>query len=280
MDGARLSRFPHLSWLRFAVSSDGAASNPLVWESSGVCHTLSLTVEGHCDVRWIAGGGEARWREEPGSVRLLPADGRPHTFVMAMSPDFRSAFLLLPRGHLSGILESERLVGLPGGRLLDPADGVVRSCIDRLTAGDGPIDTPLDEHARRLVLRLVQLSGGSGPDWYDDASVFERGLLADLVDRIDGRLQSPQAPAELAAHVGLSPSHFARKFRQSTGVSLQRFVNRRRVAAAVPLLESSGAPIATVAEHLGFDSQSHFTRVFRGMSGFTPARFRGQFWRA
>jgi len=69
MDGASLTRFPHLSWLHFSVSSD-AAHNPSVFTMQGACHTISLTSRGHHDVRWIVGAKESRWTEQIGTVHL------------------------------------------------------------------------------------------------------------------------------------------------------------------------------------------------------------------
>ena len=282
MDGARLSSYPQLSWLRFFISYEDAATFPLEVENKGACHTLSLTFDGHHDVRWITAGRETRYREEAGTVHFFPADGRHHTFSTTMSAACRTAVLLLPRHHLSTILESEGLHGrLHLRRILAPSDAVLQQSMARLTAdGDSHrrgFDASLDEVARRLVLRLVQLGGGGVPDWYRDASVFDRRLLGSLVDVIDGQLRQAPSVSELAPLTGLSPSHFARKFRHSTGLSLARFVNRRRIAAAMPLLRPGDDPIAKIAERLGFSSQSHFTRVFSGMTGMTPSRFRRLF---
>jgi AraC family transcriptional regulator len=72
----------------------------------------------------------------------------------------------------------------------------------------------------------------------------------------------------------MSPSHFAKKFQQSAGLSLQRFVNRRRLQAAMTMLQTGSTPLSQVALALGFSSQSHFTRLFGEMTGMTPARFR------
>jgi AraC family transcriptional regulator len=78
----------------------------------------------------------------------------------------------------------------------------------------------------------------------------------------------------MAHDVGLSPSHFARKFRQSAGVSLKRFINRRRLGVAFGLLKQGKSPLSQLSLDLGFASQSHFTRFFREHTGLTPHRFR------
>ena len=77
--------------------------------------------------------------------------------------------------------------------------------------------------------------------------------------------------------VGLSPSHFAKKFRQSTGLSLHRFINRRRIRASLESLKSQSQPLAHTALDLGFSSQAHFTHQFSRLTGFTPAKYQKQF---
>ena len=76
--------------------------------------------------------------------------------------------------------------------------------------------------------------------------------------------------------MGLSPSHFAKKFRCSTGLSLLRLVNRRRILASLDVLKDRSQPLAHVALELGFSSQAHFTYLFRSLTGMTPAKYQKQ----
>jgi AraC family transcriptional regulator len=46
------------------------------------------------------------------------------------------------------------------------------------------------------------------------------------------------------------------------------------VRAACELLRTAEWPLAVIAAECGFADQSHFTRIFRRMTGTTPARFR------
>ncbi|MFM7033806.1 MAG: helix-turn-helix domain-containing protein, partial [Planctomycetia bacterium] len=67
--------------------------------------------------------------------------------------------------------------------------------------------------------------------------------------------------------------------RQSTGLSLHRFVNRRRVKRSLDVLRDESSTLTEVSIRLGFSSQSHFTRLFSGLTGMTPAKYRKQFGR-
>jgi AraC family transcriptional regulator len=88
------------------------------------------------------------------------------------------------------------------------------------------------------------------------------------------RPEANHSVEELAAHSGVTPSHFCRIFRKATGVSPHQYVMRARLDRARTMLEQSDTPIAMIAEALGFTSQSHFTRAFRQFAGETPSDFR------
>ena len=98
--------------------------------------------------------------------------------------------------------------------------------------------------------------------------------LARVLDHIESNIQQPLLLKDLAASVFLSPFHFARMFKESTGHPPHAFVRSRRVAHACTLLQETGIPILDVARQCGFRTQSHFTGVFREAMGITPNRFR------
>lgn len=283
MEEPRLSSFPHHSWLSFHVRHAGP--RPLSVRAHGVVHSVSLTVAGCHAIRWIGGGRETQWTEDAGTVHFIPADGEQRTFLTTAAPRFESAVLILPATHLGECLETEGLRStVELHRILAPDDRVLRDCMQRLTddtrdavgAGEaaGQEDSRKDAAARRLVLRLAELGGGGVPDWNDDSSVFARRTLDHLIEHIDAHLHITPSLTDMALLVGLSPSHFARKFRTSTGLSLHRFVNLRRVQAALDALAGRDVSLAAVALELGFSSQSHLTRLFHERTGMTPARYR------
>lgn len=283
MDGARLSQFPRQSWLYYRVAAS-PTSRPLVVQMRSVAHRVSLTLRGQSIVRTIGRKSEARWDEQVGTVAFLPADGEHRTFIITMSPDFESAVFLIPRRHLRDCLTTTGPdASLEFRRLLTHDDHILRTCLFRLavTAGsrEDTAATAADEAARRLVLRLAECAGVGRSDWYANASTFDCRTLSNLVEHIDARLRIPPGLADLALLTGLSPSHFARKFRLSTGLSLHRFVNRRRLLQSLERLKPPHACLAELSLDLGFSSQSHFTRLFSKLTGMTPARYAKQFQR-
>jgi AraC family transcriptional regulator len=78
----------------------------------------------------------------------------------------------------------------------------------------------------------------------------------------------------LAEQVSLSPYHFARSFRQTTGESPHQFVLSRRIEKAQYLLKETQASLAFVALESGFANQSHLTHIFKRHLGLTPKTYR------
>lgn len=79
---------------------------------------------------------------------------------------------------------------------------------------------------------------------------------------------------ELAAIAELSPHYFGEAFSLSTGKSPHCYVMERRIECARDLLMDANRPIRDIAYAAGFSSQSHFTVIFRRVTGVTPGRFR------
>lgn len=277
MDGEFLSPFPRLSWIGFSLHTP-----PRCFHLRSVCHGLSVVLEGRHSVRWISGRQEMQWTEDVGAVRFQPADNEEHTFQMWSDVPWKMFCLLIPPSHL------QECLALDGCRapvevrpIRAPNDPVLRYCMTQLAcpvpSDDPNSDAAQDMVARRLLLRVAELSGGHMPEWYNDHGVFERPHLAALVEYINAHLKHSPCLSDMANRVGLSPSHFAKKFHRSTGLSLHHFINRRRICASMDMLTDLSLPIAHIALELGFSSQSHFTRVFHDMTGMTPAKYQKQF---
>jgi len=98
--------------------------------------------------------------------------------------------------------------------------------------------------------------------------------LARALEHLENHLAEPCSIEELADLVHLSPFHFCRMFRRSTGRSPHAFLTDRRIARARHLLEDTDLPIVEIARRVGFGTQSHFTTTFRQATGSAPGAYR------
>lgn len=98
-----------------------------------------------------------------------------------------------------------------------------------------------------------------------------------LVDFVEAQLACDVSLTRLAHEVGLSVHHFVRVFKASFGVTPHRYVQQRRLEAAVRALrQPQGRPIAAIAIECGFSSQAHMTYLMRQRLGITPRALRQQ----
>ena len=173
-------------------------------------------------------------------------------------------------GHLLEATDAFERVPAP----ISAADSPLRALLDevllglRNTLNDGhPSAT---ERLRRAALALKgprvrnpQGNGGLAP-WQ----------LRRVQALVETRLGEPISGQQLADCAGLSRCHFARAFRQSTGMSPRGYVLRRRIERAQHLMLSTQAALSDIALECGLADQSHFSRTFLKVCGTTPRAWR------
>ena len=99
-------------------------------------------------------------------------------------------------------------------------------------------------------------------------------IVSALSKWIEGHLGRVIHLEELAEYSGYSLWHMQKLFKESTGISLGKYIRERRLASAVYQLSSSETPIFDIAMDLGYVSQQTFSRVFRRQFDRTPSDYR------
>jgi AraC family transcriptional regulator len=152
------------------------------------------------------------------------------------------------------------------------------------------------ERLGRALLEADQVGGSFGPLYADCISIaivarivasacrvapFERPKVAELarwrlkraIDYVEARLAEPVSLADLASATGLTRMHFAAQFRAATGLRPHEYLLRRRIERAQEML-GTGMSVVDVALSVGFQTQSHFTSVFKRFVGQPPRAWR------
>jgi AraC family transcriptional regulator, transcriptional activator FtrA len=132
-------------------------------------------------------------------------------------------------------------------------------------------------YARRLVLPPHR-DGGQAQfielpvlDVADDD-----GVARSMAWALD-HLTEPITVTRLAAQARMSMRSYLRHFARQTGSSPIRWLIERRIAASLPLLETSAAPVEQVAEAVGFDSAVTFRHHFGRLMRTSPSAYRRTF---
>jgi AraC-like DNA-binding protein len=81
---------------------------------------------------------------------------------------------------------------------------------------------------------------------------------------------------QVAKAVHTSIFYFCKMFRKSTGLNFTDYVSRIRVEKAKNLLLNHNLRVSEIAYEVGFQSLTHFNRVFKKVMGQSPTDYRGQ----
>lgn len=79
----------------------------------------------------------------------------------------------------------------------------------------------------------------------------------------------------LAETISMSPSRFAARFRETTGQSVMSYVAGWRMNVACRLLRETEDGLAEIAQHVGYQDVTSFSRAFKALVGQSPSRWRG-----
>ena len=79
---------------------------------------------------------------------------------------------------------------------------------------------------------------------------------------------------EIAKEIGVHPAYLSGIFKKQTGMTLTDYIMQEKIQVSCNLLKYSNRSIAIIAEYMNLSPQSYFTRVFKKVTGETPAQYR------
>jgi AraC-like DNA-binding protein len=262
----------------------------------------SQTIKNH-DVRAI--DISAVDRDRLGLSKLpdrLGEDGAMLSFVhldVALAVETQAADVKRSAARGPGFRVSAKLIAEPpseseractAGEFTDP---IMRRLSDALAATEATHDTHSAIMADALRLAILtrtfsrQASGTPAElDPADGAREQDGGRtvrslqswrLKRVVQFVDKNLTGKITLQEMAAVAGLSRMHFAAQFRAATGVRPHEYLLRRRIEHAQELLKQAEVSLVDIALTVGFQTQAHFTTVFKRFVGDTPYQWRSAY---
>ena len=275
---ARVLRQSNIAITRLTCDAgDHAMTPPLPLEDT---YIVSLELRDTFHQMWVDGRQVPLGLITQGSALLVNLN---HRIEGIPARSFDSLHWYIPRQALDVITDDQSVPSVkelrsPSGAKLD--DATIRSVgTSLLPAFERP------EQANRLFVDsvttglLAHLAHS-----YGEMSIkrrLRRGGLAPWQERrakelLNARLDGQISLHELAREAGLSRSHFARAFKETTGLPPHRWLISQRVERAQEILINSTLSLVEVAELTGFADQSHFTRVFTSTVGISPGKWRRQ----
>ncbi len=172
----------------------------------------------------------------------------------------RAAAAAAVRPFSSGVIR----IGDPSA--LSPLESIGSLMTRELAAPRPDSGAMLDALLVQFMITLARAGAAQAPRTPPLIARFERLL--------DARFRQHHDVAAYAAALRVSPDHLSAALRHHHGLSAKATIDRRLFIEAVRLLEASPLTIAAIADALGFDEPTHFTRSFTRMCGVSPRRYR------
>jgi AraC-like DNA-binding protein len=204
----------------------------------------------------------------PGDVLSMTMDGTCDSLQWYLpGPFVRDA-----AGHMgcTALLDN----GVLGGIYRDTVIEQLALALLAVSSGPCLLDTA-GHFAIPVLSRLFQLAGAPTVTTLDPVKLAMPRWRMRCVDTyIHQHLGDPISLAAVASAAGLSPMHFASRFRLATGQRPHHYILRARIEHAKVLLTSSGRSVVEVAGDAGFRTQAHFSTIFKQFTGATPCAWR------
>jgi AraC-like DNA-binding protein/ligand-binding sensor protein len=136
----------------------------------------------------------------------------------------------------------------------------------------------LTQRQHAAVIRLLeifgqQLSASANRMTLQDAEA-EPPMIRRAKAYIAGHYGDPVGLDEMARTMHVSTFYFCKMFKRATGLTFTDYLGRVRVEKAKNLLLSPHLRVSEIAYTVGFQSLTHFNRVFRKLTGESPTDFR------
>lgn len=221
------------------------------------------------------------WRDSSSSgvISMLPFEGAQWRFEQPVSfVQFHLPFDML--GMVCGSLFGKELTHDDLRMPANVRDALLHGALDRIRHTASliePTNLLLDSWALILSEKMLRGLSSHGERQVRGSygKIPARGI-ARVIDCIESGIEQDLRLNSLAEIAGMSVYHFARRFRETVGITPHAYVLSRRIARGRAILSRSEGSLAQVAVACGFSSQAHFTTAFRRRFGVTPGEYRRQ----
>ncbi len=126
----------------------------------------------------------------------------------------------------------------------------------------------LAAYLHQLMLSLADAGAVSAVSSAPDAVIFRQAI-----SYLNSNIHRQPSVPELARFCNISESGLKRIFDKYAGIGIHKYLMKLKIKTAAELLQQ-GESVSCVAEKLGFNSQSYFSRAFRRETGVTPSSLK------
>jgi AraC family transcriptional regulator len=238
---------------------------------------LIVICEDNVRVGWLLNG---RWQYidyTEGDIIIFPAHQSLPKAQVGNEVGLIELFLE-PKTLASAFFESvdvDRIEVIPQLQLRDPLIQQMGMALKaELATGKADSKFYAQSMATALSAHLLRRYVSTQPQIQNSSCGLPKYKLKAALDYIHEHLDQNLTLDKIAASIYMSSHYFASLFKQSTGMTPYQYVTKCRIEKAKQLLKKHELPLVEICQQVGFQNQSHFTRVFRQHTTKTPKAYR------
>lgn len=138
----------------------------------------------------------------------------------------------------------------------------------------------LSQKEHEAVVKLLEIFASHLSELSNQIVVQQNNAEPPMITRAKEYIKQNHAEdlslAQVAKAVNTSTFYFCKMFKKGTGLHFTEFVSRVRIENAKNLLLNPNLRISEIAYQVGFQSLTHFNRVFKKIAGESPTEYRGK----
>lgn len=126
---------------------------------------------------------------------------------------------------------------------------------------------------KTVIMNMILSCFVSAPSF----SIRTGSPMLEVAERINSEYHNKITVAALAKEFGYNSDYFSHVFKETFGISPQKYIINKRISAAKHLLITTDKAVSEIALSCGFIDPLYFTRIFSKEIGVSPSLFRQSF---
>ena len=136
----------------------------------------------------------------------------------------------------------------------------------------------IKETYQQVLLAIIKKYGITKLSFEENVRQYS-SVIRQAQEFIHDNLEKKLSLDKIAQQACLSPFHFLRVFKKFTGITLHQYIISLRVEKSKHLLQKKGVKIGDIYYKTGFQDHTHFTKVFKKLTGLKPKSYK-KIWSA